>query len=307
MKTPHSPCRAPSPTRGEGTSHQHFQIPGKTFLLGEYAVLQGGTAIIACTSPFFELHVLPDNGRKNPFHPQSPAGKFIADHLDIFNPLHLTWTSPYGGGFGGSTAEFLACVTLYAKLTLQTFSSEQLYTTYLKYAYNQKGIAPSGVDLIAQAQMQEGLVFVQPNLQPAIDSWPFKDLALLLFKTPDKLPTHHYLQDLKKTSNYTELSKLVLKGHEAIKNKNAASFIEIINDYADSLKSLALTAEATLDILKKLTESQLFLAAKGCGALGVDVIAVLIPVQNQQKGISFCKELGLSFVQKITSACCMEN
>lgn len=276
-----------------------IRIPGKTFLLGEYAVLQGGSAIIACTEPFFELEVTNDAKENNPFHPQSPAGKFIADHIETFSSLALTWTSPYAGGFGGSTAEFLACFKLYAELTKQSFSQEFLYQTYLNYAYNQKGIPPSGADLIAQSQVQEGLVFVQPKRPPIVYSWPFKDLVLLLFKTSIKLPTHEYLQELKQVPDYSSLASLALQGSQALEREESQTFIETINCYADILKDLSLTTNTTITILKNMRESRYFLAAKGCGAMGADVIAGITFVRTEKEAIVCGEQIGLQLIQRV--------
>lgn len=262
-----------------------IQIPGKTFLLGEYAVLQGGPAVIACTQPYFVLEISEKMHRSSPFHPDSPAGKFIADRAEIFGALTLTWFSPYPeGGFGASTAEFLSCFQLYHQLTQQIFTQENLYQTYLKYAYNNQGIPPSGADLMAQAQMQEGLVYFQsPSLPLELFSWPFEDMSLLLFKTPHKLPTHEHLQTLKNVPNYSMLSAIASQGYQALRARNKQDLIKAVNDYAITLAELDLTAEATQTLLKQLKKYPACLAAKGCGALGADVIAVLVP-SSQKKG-----------------------
>ncbi len=275
-----------------------INIPGKTFLLGEYAVLQGGSALVACTAPCFELTLLAKDKIHHPFHSESPAGKFIADHQDIFETLNLAWSSPYSeGGFGGSTAEFLSCFKLYFQLTEKTFSQEALYQTYLKYAYNKVGYPPSGADLIAQSQMQEGLVYVSSNKTsiPVVLNWPFDDLSLLLFKTPYKLPTHHYLQNLKTLPDYSTLKNLTVQGFQALQQKDAKTFINTINGYASSLTELNLTSEPTQSLLDDLRKHPDFLAAKGCGALGADVIAVIAPKEHEKEWILFCegKELRL--------------
>jgi mevalonate kinase len=273
-----------------------IQIPGKTFLLGEYAVLQGGSAIIACTQPYFELIVIENKKGKYSFHPESPAGKFINDHSEIFDSLSLTWTSPYSeGGFGGSTAEFLAFFRLYHLLTHQTFTQENLYQAYLKYAYNNQGIPPSGADLIAQTQ-EAGLVYFQSaTLSPQSFSWPFRDAHLLLFKTPDKLPTHQHLQTLKNLPDCSALSALVLQGYQALQQQDTLSFIDAITNYAEILDVLNLTASPTQEILKQIKQHPGCLAAKGCGALGADVIAVLVEVGQEKELIAWCQKRQLKY------------
>lgn len=264
-----------------------IQIPGKTFLFGEYAVLQGGPAVVACTSPYFILEIV-SYSSEIPFHPDSPAGKFIADHAATFDALNLTWASPYPeGGFGGSTAEFLSCFQLHHQLTHQTFTQENLYQTYLKYAYNNQGIPPSGADLMAQAQMQQGLVYFQSPAMPLdLFTWPFDDISLCLFKTPYKLPTHQHLQTLTSLPDYTRLSELALQGYQALQRQDKQGVIIAMNDYATTLSELNLTVQATQELLQELKKYPACLAAKGCGALGADVIAVLVQASEEKDFIS---------------------
>jgi mevalonate kinase len=292
-----------------------IHIPGKTFLLGEYAVLQGGTAVIACTQPFFELSAeklpplqkgLAKRGilglyRDIPFHPDSPAGKFILDHSETFDSLILTWLSPYSeGGFGGSTAEFLSCFRLYHHLTQQTFTQENLYKTYLKYAYNHQGIPPSGADLMAQNQ-KAGLVYFQsPTLSLHSFSWPFDDISLLLFKTPAKLPTHQHLQTLKNLPDCKMLSALSLQGYNALQQGDKQGLIKAINDYALTLAQLNLTAESTQQLLNQIKQHPACLATKGCGALGADVIAVLVFIEHEKDFIHWCQKHQLNHSGKLS-------
>lgn len=274
-----------------------IQIPGKTFLLGEYAVLQYGTALIVCTQPYFILDALPQNNKEqkeksvSPFHPESAAGKFIHDRTDIFNQYQLTWSSPYPqGGFGGSTAEFLACYQFYYQQTkghdfIPTPDNlEALYKTYITYAYHGIGTPPSGADLIAQTQTK--IVYVQKegainHFSTTSNDWPFDDLSLLLFKTPHKLATHHYLATLNTDTgsilpDLSVLSDLTQKGYHALQERNQTIFIRSINDYAIELAKLNLTAESTQKLLAPLRTHPACLAMKGCGAMGADVIAAIV-------------------------------
>lgn len=275
-----------------------IQIPGKTFLLGEYAVLQQGPALIACTAPYFTLTV--HTSRPAPtnnwcFHPHSPAGKFLQAHQEIFQNAQLTWTSPYPqGGFGGSTAEFLACYQLYHQLTQRTFSQQDLYQTYLTYAYQQTGIQPSGADLIAQTQQQ--IVYFQANTVPTTLGWPFDDLSLLLFKTPYKLATHQHLETLQNLPDLSSLSWLTQKAHHALQHCNTNDFIQAINQYAIALSELNLTAAPTLHLLEKLKYHPSCLAIKGCGAHGADVIAAITSTHQENNFVTVCQSNHLTLV-----------
>lgn len=287
-----------------------IHIPGKTFLLGEYAVLQGGSALIACTKPYFtlcaskknlDLFLPPSRGKVRkgehnlPFHSESPAGKFILDHPETFKSLNLTWSSPYPqGGFGGSTAEFLACYQFHHHINNLSFSFNELYKTYLSYAYKETGTPPSGADLIAQTQ--EKIVYFQPQKSPISLNWPFEDLSLLLFKTPHKLPTHQHLETLKNLPDLASLSHLTQQGYEALQEKNRPDFIQTMNDYASQLNQLHLTTELTQTLLQKLKQHPACLAIKGCGALGADVIAAIISTTQENEFIALSQTCQLTLI-----------
>ncbi len=280
-------------------------IPGKTFLLGEYAVLQGGSAIIACTKPYFELAVREGDGQ-HPFHFDSPAGLFIKEHSETFQSLDLSWFSPYtDGGFGGSTAEFLACFKLHHQLIDKTFSQEDLYQSYLKYAYHNEGIPPSGADLIAQTQ-KEGVVHFQSSKIPLKSFiWSFEDISVLLFKTPNKLATHQHLKALYQLPEFAVLSHLVAEGLKAIKQSDKCGWINTIKSYAKVLDELSLTTESTKKILMQLQQHPACLAAKGCGALGADVIVVTVNVAKEKEFIATCvSQFNLRFYAAIKSHEC---
>lgn len=291
-----------------------IQIPGKTFLLGEYAVLQGGPALIATTKPYFQLKINSDNKVAMPFHADSPAGRFIHDHA--FESTHLEWFSPYlQGGFGGSTAEFLACYYYQMKRTspsllLNQLNLTHLYQTYLLYAYNGIGIPPSGADLVAQTQ--SSIVYFEPqkilkteenNRQKqetlSLINWPFSELSLLFFKTAYKLPTHQYLTSFQSPNDlpdFSDLSELTHQGYTALKEMNAHRFIESINDYAFTLQGLNLTVDSTKDLIKKLRKHSACFATKGCGALGADVIVAIVDSTQEKDFLMASKHYPLSLI-----------
>lgn len=260
-----------------------IRVPGKTFLLGEYAVLNGSPALIACSSPYFELHVTNTPSTQYPFHPESPAGKLIYDHHALFSEKTLRWVCPYvGGGFGESTAAFLACYEMIYGHPSNLDALNKLYQCYLTYAYNNKGIPPSGADLIAQTQ-NNTLVYIQKSDShiTAVEtfSWPFTNYRLFLMKTAHKIPTHTHLESLNNLPDTTYLSELTQRGYKALCENNPTDFIHCINNYATELQRLRLTLKNTQEILITLNKNTHCLAAKGCGALGADVIAVVITVR----------------------------
>lgn len=298
----------------------HIKIPGKTFLLGEYAALQGGLALIACTTPCFDLKVSPPTALNNvspsfPFHLDSPAGKFLQDHQHLLENRSLQWSSPYPqGGLGGSTAEFLASYQFYWRSILRVPSNQdihkvynskymtEIYQTYLKYAYSGNGIPPSGMDLIAQTQAQ--ITFIQRENQSDIFQinqvkWPFQNISLLFFKTPTKLATHTHLthwSSAKELPDFSHLSYLTHQGYKALYEKNLMAFIQSIHEYALALERLNLTTESTINLLSQLRQNAACLAAKGCGALGADVIIALVETQQEDEFKNYAQSHQLDLI-----------
>ena len=78
-------------------NHWRLQIPSKTFILGEYAVLEGAPCLGAATTPCFEMIFAPSAEKQSAvsgFHPESPAGKFFRDHQDIFDSTKIQFMDP---------------------------------------------------------------------------------------------------------------------------------------------------------------------------------------------------------------------
>lgn len=89
-----------------------ISFPGKTFLIGEYAVMKGGPALLVNTSPRFRFQVQhPVKKSLHPFHKDSPAGLFIEENKKNFSSVSINYMQAYGSGFGLSGAEF-NCVYL---------------------------------------------------------------------------------------------------------------------------------------------------------------------------------------------------
>src|SRR5437773_791580 len=137
-------------------------VPSKSFFVGEYTALNGGPAIIVATAPRFELKVRQGAGWLVGIDKNSPAGQLVKKYALFFNQFDMEFTDPHlgRGGWGASTAQFLAC---YALLQWQDtasfesdiesekyFDSHRMLNTYKEVAWDGKGIAPSGADLIGQ-------------------------------------------------------------------------------------------------------------------------------------------------------------
>jgi len=243
-----------------------WQIPGKTFLLGEYAALQGESALILTTKPCFELDCT--KADKHPFHQDSPAGRLLQNR-DFCG----TWKDPYFslGGLGASSAEFLAC---YLALH-DTCDVTHLLKTYQEHTTSKTGLKPSGYDVLAQSR--RGCVFINKNRQEIQEyTWPFADLAFLLIHTGKKLATHTYLQTNTAPGNTRQLSNLALQGKMAFEQMDADLLIQAVRGTYQELLKNNLVAAHTQTLIARLETHLPILAIKGCGAMGADTVVMLV-------------------------------
>jgi mevalonate kinase len=254
----------------------HWQIPAKTFLVGEYAAIVGGAAIIITTSPAFELSIAANDVLS--IHPDSPAGKFWA-HSGLAQSIQ--WLDPYNGkgGLGASSAEFLGAYLAHCHLTQQEPNIEALLNAYHHFSWNGEGLRPSGYDVIAQSQQQCVYINRQKNIIKQYE-WSFSDISFLLVHSGQKLPTHHHLQKTKLPDAITEFSDAAEHAALAFEANNSDLLINAINSYHQLLCKHHLIAPHSLAQLNTLKLELPILAAKGCGALGADVLLLIIPTKE---------------------------
>lgn len=250
-----------------------WSIPAKTFLLGEYAALQDGPAIVLTTTPCFEVGLSKE--QINPvIHPKSPAGLFWA-RAEV--DAELTWHDPFQGigGLGASSAQFLGA---YLAATPQShFDQEALLNAYWACSWqDQQGVRPSGYDVLAQAS--SGCVYIHRQDKSYTSfSWPFTDLAFILLHTGDKLATHHHLQNIRLSEAMASLTSIVLSGKDAFERADSHQLLNAVSAYHQKLTGLDLVAERTQQQRANLLDDPDVLACKGCGAMGADVLLALVP------------------------------
>ncbi len=277
-------------------------IPGKTFLVGEYLALHGGPTLSALTKPCFELIARKGSGSLGSIHPESPAGKFILDHSDYFKKFDLEFSDPYQGmgGFGASTAQFLGAYALWMHQESHhvgmeaPFDFKHLLSVYQKYAWNGQGTPPSGADLIAQ--MKGSMCFFEKRKGlVSIASWPFEDLEFYLIHTGHKVATHEHLKGLKEFDS-SALEKAAYQVQDAFATANSVEFLAGVKSYAQALQNLGFTCEPTLKLLEGIRALPGVKAAKGCGALGADVLFVFTE-KNQSAALEqYCQTVNVKVV-----------
>lgn len=251
---------------------KRLKFPSKTFLLGEYAILSGCPALLLTHAPFFEV-TLGDWPEVHSFHPESPAGKWVKE-----NPIDRTvsFHDPHGGagGYGASGAEFLAA--WFAPRKVPESEDERAAVAWGAWE-DSRAFPGSGADVLVQAY---GVNLEEPSLlavdlnERTLERLPPKlGCTLSLFHTGKKAETHKQLDSLPPLP-MGDLYRLVLEGTKALTNGDADAFAQSLNDYGAALDKVGLLAPHSKEALSALPKEGV-LAAKGCGAMGSDVLLVL--------------------------------
>ena len=122
-----------------------WEVPSKTFLVGEYIALSGHPAVLLTTTPCFKVQQIAEPKLIN-IHPLSPAGRLWNDaHCDF----GLSFEDPYQGmgGMGASTAQFIGVFQALNHQLSGEREEQALLEQYEQYAWSGKGRKPSGYDL----------------------------------------------------------------------------------------------------------------------------------------------------------------
>jgi len=290
-----------------------FSVPGKTFLIGEYLALKGGPSILLSTEPRFRLSVTDegegegesegeieggaeaaDLAQRLPFAPLSPAGRYFDLHREHdreddrerdqerFNGGAIRFEDPHGGkgGLGASSAQF-AMLYAYANGIASvkdpaSFGWSDLLRDYRAVAWNGEGTPPSGADVVSQ--MCGGITwFDGSEFKARWLDWAFRDLEFTLFRTGFKLATHEHLQSPRagQAAPHEALRAVVREATNSFETGNNSRLVEAITECGDVLEASGLVAEGTREILRDLKSTGFIRAAKGCGAMGADVVLAL--------------------------------
>jgi mevalonate kinase len=289
-----------------------LSCPAKTFLLGEYVALDGGPSLLLSTAPRFQLTVRssvlsppPESGVSfatgvggpgtslQPWHPESPAGRLAARHAVEVAKWSFEFQDPFAGrgGLGASSAQF---ALLYAFLNDWTapLDLKTLLAEYRECAWSGEGTPPSGADVVAQltggVTYFDGRSFSSERL-----AWPFPEIGFSLIRTGAKLATHEHLREGALAPHAT-LRTIVLEARKAFETHDEMRLIEAVNACALVLRQSGLTAPTTTDLLDQMRDNhELFWAAKGCGAMGADIVVVLHPRSRADDVVRWAKGRGL--------------
>lgn len=245
-----------------------FSVPGKTFLVGEYAVLAGGSCLGLGTSPSFSI--VP-NANGQTFHSESPAGLYL--HKKSIENFAHDFVNPYGvGGFGASTAEFI--FSYYSNPQAHKKLSD-VFQNYLSLFTDRKEQKPSGADLITQ--LVGGISHIDlSTAEPTVEklTWDFKDLDFLIYSTGLKVKTHEHLAELDRSlcQDLVIPSQTVIK---AFKTYDGQTFTQALSGWSDKLEQMGLAAKPVIELKQYLQKQIPGIFVKPCGALGADVVVIL--------------------------------
>jgi len=283
------------------------RVPGKTFLFGEYAVLKGGPAVVLATAPEFLLSFSEDDQQMNSnqaqletsrmvFHPNSPTGRLLARYPSAASKGQFAFTNPYAaGGFGASSAEFvLALRFLQSAGRAAKFSDKNQIQELLElyFSLEDSNKRSSGSDLILQ---WTGCSVFLERRQNSIEklNWPFPDVSFSIFSTGIKVQTHEHLEAF----NESSLEELVQQSEalrDAFLDKDFFHFQSHWIQWREILQRKGLALEKNSRTIQALEEIPQVLA-RGCGAMGADVILALHPAEIAQQVRQKGEALGLRF------------
>lgn len=274
--------------------HDSWFIPAKTFLVGEYAALKQQSAILLTTTPCFELHATSEPGLHG-IHPHSPAGRWwSACDLQDYG---FSWHDPYQGlgGMGASSAQFLAVYQACANIRGQEVSQKTLLQDYWDLATGKTGIRPSGYDVLAQRS--QGCVYLNRQTERQTNYlWSFPDLGFILLHSKQKIATHEHLQTLVLNNITDELSDLVEYAHSAFIDHSSYHLVEAVKAYQQILAEQGWVAAHSLECIRRLYQETDALAIKGCGAMGSDVLLLLIKQKQMAEHMTRLTQLGWSIL-----------
>lgn len=326
-----------------------IQVPGKTFLFGEYLALFGGSSLLVSTEPGFQCFFLPkkvtesvaldylvkkykvDRETYDPefYKSPSPAGKYYQKNADKFQDWEVYFFDGYHkkGGFGGSTAQFLA---LYHFVNLvensfEEFSEIDLDALLIQYwlcqedaekkihralkDHDQLYLLPSGNDLIAQqssgfnaisktlqdssyvADVEESLS-LQLEVQARPMKWGFENIDFLLVPTGNKLATHKHLENLEKF-DYRQLQEIQERLESFFFIQDEIPFVAGLKEWYAQLLSLGFVCSETQRLIDKAQAVPEILGIKGCGAMGSDVLFVVFKRADKEKVLIWLTEQNL--------------
>lgn len=215
----------------------------------------------------------------------SPAAKLIEQHKDQTQDICFTFFDPHNGlgGLGASSAQFLlvskylspalsisARLTQYRALFQKDAEKENTPSDRLCYI-------PSGADVAAQALGHLAWIHTAGAQYTSLQ-WPFDTIEYCLLRTKSGVATHNHLASLHPLSQawVHSLGQLAHRAATYFTADAALDFCRAVQAYGDALAEAHFITPESLDLVKQCKQQPGVLAAKGCGAMGADIVLVLL-------------------------------
>ena len=256
-----------------------LNIPSKTFILGEYAVLAKQPALLVATQPYCQINLRPTSKPHNPFHPKSPAGMWIENHLtDV--PIDFDINIPpsmASMGLGVSSAEWISAYLgqyFYKKHPFSLWDVEFRRKCLQAYRAQQDSLTHPGSGADWMCQMIGSYTYYHPkDLSIQSTDWPFEEeYSWLIISTHQKHATHEHLNELKNIESFASWGHILEQAWIHWQNKDAQGFISQVQAYQAQLEQSHLVAPHTQQLLEAIGHIKGVECAKGCGAMGADTI-----------------------------------
>lgn len=252
-------------------------IPSKTFFFGEYVAMYGGPALIALTNPVFS------KDEQKTLHPECLASRLWKKQTGQQCPWGLNDPYHKKGGLGASSAEFLLAYRHF--FDEQQMGLEHLHQSYISCVNS--GHLPSGYDLLAQTGFGCSLIQAKPFKVSSYD-WHFDDLGFVLIHTNKKLATHEHLKTVEGGIDWRRLMLSTETGCEAFLDADSDKWIKATMSFYHDLLKQNLVTPYTQYLIDECNQDMPIVAAKGCGALGADVIVLYM---REEKLQLICEQL----------------
>jgi mevalonate kinase len=235
-------------------------------------------------------------------HPESPGGRVLGKKQN--GGIRGDWFDPHKGqgGFGASTAQYIIALAAEGSLRWEP-RFESLAQMVDDYRRLIDGRA-SGADLVSQLCGQ--CTWWSPKTKTVhINPWPWEELDFHLYRTGNKVKTHEHVEEVTASPDWRTrvdyLTEIAFSGLRAWEESDADDFVEATGRYAFAMNDMDLVCDETRKWLSRIDDMSEVLVAKGCGALGADVILTLLNPQQGPFLKSKMKKLGLEFVADSSS------
>jgi hypothetical protein len=192
--------------------------------------------------------------------------------------LRIRFQDPHAGrgGFGGSGAEYLAAWVGERRVPAPDAPRAIFAWSAWEDSRTVAGVG-SGADVLTQAfgVNRDEPFFLEIDLvgRSLREIYPRRHQGCLsLFHTGRKLDTH--AAAIPDALPVEEMEDMVLRAGSWLESGHFEGFAREVNAYAEKLAALGLVAPYTAEAVAAARKLPGVLAAKGCGAMGADVILV---------------------------------